>query len=307
MDLSIEKQSCEPRASIEISGSLRAMSKAMPFRHYVRIVDADSGQQHLLEITGRFEPTVKIVPEQMLLCPDALAGESAQGKVIVANHGGQTVTIREPQSLPSGLRVQIDRAIVEPGQHTAIRIMAASSIVRRTTAELQFPSSHPTEPTIFLNVVVQPKNALEVVPPVIRLGVLNRRILQTMKVSISLEGQLLRSCQLRAIRVPEFLQPSPAAIEQLQCQGTLPESKCVLLRLGCRPDEVHLQGWRLSIQLLRKCCARNDLPVYSVPSVNPVALPCHSAGPSVEYTATSNHNLLHNTLTIPSRQVPPCS
>lgn len=186
--VSVAKQICQPGEEIELKGTLYPR-KPGKFRHLVKVIeDNNSAPEHILEVVGEVQTSIRAYPETVLLNPSVFENKAVESVIIIRNNSEDQAVVRKPTGLPEGISVRITNGEVGPNQEAKVVVRAEPCFFLETNLNLSFPTSHPRQDNVTVTVQLRPENGFTIEPNKIRLGVVSKRELEKSLVRLSLIG-----------------------------------------------------------------------------------------------------------------------
>jgi hypothetical protein len=203
--VSVAKQVCQPGEDVELKGTL-VQRKPGSFRHLVKVIEAnESAPEHVLEVVGEAEASIRAFPETVLLSPSVFENQAVEGVIIIRNNSDERAVVRQPTGVPEGISVRIAKGGLGPKQETKVVVRAEPRFFLETNLNLSFPTSHSRQDNVAVTVQLRPENGFTVVPKKISLGVVSKRELEKSLVRLSLIGPGVKNVTINQILTPPFL------------------------------------------------------------------------------------------------------
>jgi hypothetical protein len=203
--VSVAKPICHPGEDVELKGTL-IERKPGKFRHLVKVIEAnESAPEHVLEVVGEAEASIRAYPESIRLSPSVFKNKAVESVIIIRNNSDERAAIREPTALPEGISVRITKGEIGPKQETKVVVRAEPRLFLETDLNLLFPTSHSSQENVAVTVQFRPENGFTVMPNKIRLGVVSKRELEASSIRLSLIGLGVENVAIKQILTPPFL------------------------------------------------------------------------------------------------------
>jgi hypothetical protein len=84
--VSVSKQICQPGENVELKGTLYPR-KPEKFRHLVKVIeDNNSAPEHILEVVGEVQASIRAYPETIVLNPSVFENKAVESVIIIRNN-----------------------------------------------------------------------------------------------------------------------------------------------------------------------------------------------------------------------------
>jgi hypothetical protein len=206
LNVGIAAPRLEPGESTLLTGTLRGRGRAGTFHDEVLVVAAGAQEEgYKIPIHWEVKRRIEVSAEALTLQPDFVSAAPGTGTVVVRNASEQAIDLSDPKPLPVGIKAVAESRRLSPGQSTTIRFSAEPTLVTPGKFNLSFPCSHPSERALEFQLDVQPVGGIRVTPATVNWGVLAKRELLARTVALSLEGELVGSCDVKELKLPAYL------------------------------------------------------------------------------------------------------
>jgi hypothetical protein len=182
---------------------------------YVRLIEENnSAPEHILEVVGESEASIRAYPETVLLNPSVFENKAIESVITIRNNSEERTVLRQPAGLPDGISVRITNPEVGPKQETKVVVRAEPRFFLETNLNLSFPTSHPRQDNVAVTVQLRPENGFTVEPNKISLGVVSRRDLEKSHIRLFLIGPGVKNVAINQIQTPPFLKLAAECIRR---------------------------------------------------------------------------------------------
>jgi len=208
LNVRIAEPRLEPRESTVLTGALRGRGRAGTFHDEVLVLVAKPQEEaYRIPIQWQVRRRIEVSAESVTLEPDFVSASPGSATVVVRNRSEQAIDLSspDPRQLPRGIEVVIESPRLLPRQSATVRCRAEADFVTPGNYSVSIPCSLPSEPVVELRLETRPVRAIRVTPPAINWGVQNKAELLTRKLALALEGELLRSCEVKEVKLPAYL------------------------------------------------------------------------------------------------------
>jgi hypothetical protein len=206
----LRKSNLSPGECTELAGTLRGKARAGPFRHQVILMtSAPRPERAVCFISGQAQRRIRLVPERLTLSPDFLSDSPDSRELVVQNTSQQGVDVTCSGEFAAGVRVELDGESIAPGESRTVTLTVAPDVLVRADVNLTLRCSHPLEKALPVRVEIRPTPEVKVSPVAVRLGVVSRRELVSMRpIEVDLDGDLLTASELVEVTLPSYLRES---------------------------------------------------------------------------------------------------
>jgi len=196
----------EPGETTVLTGTLRGRGRAGTFHDELLVVVAGAQEEgYKIPTQWDVKRRVEVSAEAVTLRPDFASAAAGSASVVLRNASEQAIGLSDPKTLPTGIKAVLESHRLLPGQAATARFSADATFVTPGRFSVSFPSSHPSERAVEVQVEVEPVGAIRIVPAVVNWGVLPKRELLERTLDVSLQGELLRTCEFREVKLPAYL------------------------------------------------------------------------------------------------------
>jgi hypothetical protein len=165
--------------------------------------------QHTCHLFGEIVRTLSLHPDPLVLKPDFDKEGVTEEKLTFTNDSDASVRLLNWENLPEGVTVEAPKSEIKPGETVGIACRVTNKLVTPLLISAAVFTSHPSERTISLDLLIQPEVPVQIIPSQIHLGVISTKEFESLRFKLLLRGKLLARFGRVHVQCPPVLRAGP--------------------------------------------------------------------------------------------------
>jgi hypothetical protein len=203
--VNIDSTDLDPGQTVKISGIITGSTRAGGLSQSVTINSAsEAGVTVILKIRGNVSPRILVAPGDLILSTDL--NRVGKANALLFNKSDAEVLLRRSEGTDSGIKVEIDKTRLVPGEHTTINLTTTAPEIQDRAGEVVIYTNHPIEERIVIPYSIKSKENVACQPSAIRFGVVGRKEIVNKLYRILLQGEVLSRIKFSHVEIPPVFQ-----------------------------------------------------------------------------------------------------
>jgi hypothetical protein len=201
----LPERTIAPGQSVSLTGSFEAGNVSGPTLTYVAL-DLQGERPYALELRANVIRQVSWSPAALVLAPDVVENAPGEGAFTITNASSEPVSLMCAPIDSTDLAVELPPDPIPPGGSMPIKVRCDPRAVQVRDLKVSVVTSHPLEKKFDLPIEVRPKNAVQLEPPAIHLGVVSKTdLLKRGAIEMVMEGEVLDVFKFESVDSPPYL------------------------------------------------------------------------------------------------------